>query len=113
MEIMMEMIGFRRLRLKTKQERTLYFSLVEYNDSRKTSFLISLTSQFAVFYFQSSQFAHLRVLFDSSKATLPYACPYFKVKTFHIIARKQHPKHLYWPIGAYFYLIIRINYVIL
>jgi len=42
MEIMMEMTGFRRLRSKTKQERTLYSSL-GYNVSRKTSSLISLT----------------------------------------------------------------------
>jgi len=43
MEIMMEMIGFRRLRLKTKQERILHSSVPGYSDSRKTSSLISPT----------------------------------------------------------------------
>jgi len=45
MEIMMEMTGFRRLRLKTKQERTLRPSLLRYNVSRKTRSLISLTDR--------------------------------------------------------------------
>jgi len=75
MEIMVEITGLRRLRLKTK-ERTLYSSLPGYNVSRKTSSLISLTdladSQFAAH--SSSQFVRLVIihaLFDSSKATLP------------------------------------------
>jgi len=40
---MTEMMGFRRFRLKTKQERTLYSSPSRYGVSRKTSPLISLT----------------------------------------------------------------------
>jgi len=35
MEIMMKMMGFRRLRLKTK-EKTFYSSLLGYIDSRKS-----------------------------------------------------------------------------
>jgi len=58
MEIMMEMTDCRRLRLKTKQERTLYSSLLGYNVFHKISFLLSLTdladSQFAAY---SSSFA--------------------------------------------------------
>jgi len=34
MEIMIEMMGFRRLRLETEQERTLYSSPLGYNVSR-------------------------------------------------------------------------------
>jgi len=78
MEIMMEIIDFPRFRLKTKQERTLYFSLLEYSDSRKTTFLTNWSrsfrnSQLAILYSQSSQFAlgATFALFDSSKATLP------------------------------------------
>jgi len=43
MEIMIKIMGFRHLRLKTKQETTLYSSVLGYNDSYKTSFLLSLT----------------------------------------------------------------------
>jgi len=52
MEIMMGMIGFRRLRLKTKQERILYSSLLGYTlaDSCKTSspILLSDLAHFAI-----------------------------------------------------------------
>jgi len=112
-KIMMEMISFRYFELKTKQERILYSSSL--GDSRKTSSLISLNrnSQLAVLHsrflqlFTISQFACLDTIhapFDSSLAR-----NVLNFKTFHIIARKQPPEHLYRPIAAYFYL-IRINY---
>jgi len=65
-EIMMEMRRFQRLRLKTRQERTLYSSLLGHNVSRKTSSLISLirnsqlaahSSSLAVFAVRSSWYA--------------------------------------------------------
>jgi len=46
MEIMTEMTGFRRFRLKMKQERTLYSSLLEYDVFRKLSNLATHRSQF-------------------------------------------------------------------
>jgi hypothetical protein len=60
---MMEMMSFRRLGLKTKQERKPYSSLLGYSDFRKTSSLILLTnladSQLTVLHSWSSQFACL------------------------------------------------------
>jgi len=58
MEIMMEIMGFRRFRLKTKQEGKFYSSLLGYNNSRKIGSLISLTdladSQLTVLHSRSS-----------------------------------------------------------
>jgi len=93
MKIIMETIGFRHLRLKTKQERTLYSSPLGCNVYRKTSSLTSLTrnSQLAVLHTRSSQFANLDTThapFDLSKATPP-CVTYLTFKTFHVIARKQ------------------------
>jgi len=107
-EIMMEMTGFRRLRLKTKQERILYFFLLGYNVSRETSSLTSLTdpvdSQLTVLHSRSSQFARLNTHapFDSSKAILSYV-------TFLTLRRfmSLHKNKLRTCIAylAYFYLI--------
>jgi len=67
--------------IENKRKNTLFFSIRE-QDSRKTSSLLSLTdlalrddrlrdSQLAIFYFQSSQFAHFaswtHASFDFSK----------------------------------------------
>jgi len=92
MEIMMEMIGFRRFRLKTKQERTPYFSLLGYSDSRKTSCLISLTD-LAHFAIHSSRFSilSLHISLVLVQLTWPSILPardVFDFKTFHVIARK-------------------------
>jgi hypothetical protein len=78
METIMEMTAFRRLTLKTKQERTLYSSLIGYRISRKTSSLISPT--------RKSRLTVLRLdtthtLFDSSGATLPRMA-YFTLRRF-------------------------------
>jgi len=61
MEIMIEIMGFRRLRVKTKQARILYSSPLGYSDSRKTSSrkLISQTdladSRLTILHSRSSQ----------------------------------------------------------
>jgi len=79
MEIMMKMTDFRHLRLKTKQERTLYSSLLGHNVSCNINSLISLTdlvdSQLAAHNssLAASQFVRLDTIhasFDSSKTTL-------------------------------------------
>jgi len=82
MKIMMKMTDFRRLKLKIKQERTVYSFLLGCNVSRKTSFLISLSDfanlQFTAhpsFFFSPLFFirgfqSSVAVPFDSSKAIL-------------------------------------------
>jgi len=67
MEIMMEMTAFRRRRLKIKQERTFYSSLLGHN--------ISLIARLDT----------IRVPFDSSKATPRVT--YFK--TFRVIENNR------------------------
>jgi hypothetical protein len=79
MEIMIEMMGSQRLRLKTKEERIFYSSLLGYSDSRKTSSLFSLIDlvhfvihnlRFSIFNLHNSLGAIL-ASFDSSKALFP------------------------------------------
>jgi len=117
MEIMMEMTDFRRLKLKTKQERILYSSLLRYV-SRKTSSLISLTdladSQLKVLHSLHSSLDTTYVPFNSS--TLPRVMYLTLSKCFMSLKILQNAenntRNMYRPTAAYFYL-IRINYIIL
>jgi hypothetical protein len=92
-----------RLRLKTKQERTLYSSPLGHSVSRKTSSLISLTRDSRSSQFFTRGLDATRAPFDSSKNSA--ARDVLNFKTFHLIARKQSPEHSNRPIAAYFCLI--------
>jgi len=108
MIIIMEMMDFRHLRLKTKK-KTLFLRL-RYNVSRKTSSLILLTHNWQFSATRSSQFTRLNITlepFDPFKA-IYIAC---LTSTFHMIAWKQAPEYSCRLIAAYFYL-IRMNHVI-
>jgi len=80
----MSMMGFRRLRLESKQERILYSSPPGYDVSRKTSSLIRLAtrnSQLPTLSWQSSA----RSPFSAALSSLIYPLLYFRKLYFRIV----------------------------